>query len=150
DLKEELEALLQCRVEPGYHTFPDTNTLLQYEESFLSYIDGELDTHDRQTVEELVRQYPDKAAGLRRLQQTVSQPDLDIVFPDKAKLYKKERRVVWMPWLKAGIAAAILGAIALLLLPHTHQHPAALVKNIPVPVTPPTTTALYPEKDTVS
>jgi hypothetical protein len=52
------------------------------------------------------------------LGQTVSQPDTTIVFPEKDRLYRKERerRIIPLPWLRTGAAAAIAGAIALLLL----------------------------------
>ena len=45
-------------------------------------------------------------------------PDLSVVFPDKASLYKKEedKRIIWLPWLRVGVAAAVVGIVALLVL----------------------------------
>src|ERR1700737_3319872 len=61
DLKEEWELLLQCRVRPDHHlVFTGRDSLLKpeatgiltddnYEEYFLSYIDGELDEDSRKS-----------------------------------------------------------------------------------------------------
>ena len=118
DLREELTALLQCRVSPDQEPeFRDKDILFNYESPLLSYVDGELGEPERSSVEELVRRNPRAAAELRHLQMTVSQPDPSIVFPDKESLYRNQRRrAVILPWLRAGIAAAVLGAAALLLL----------------------------------
>ena len=125
DLREEWEAMLQCRFQPETdQQFPDKNSLLQYEDSFLSYIDGELDEEGRKAVETLVRQDEPRGRELKQLMMTVSQPDMTVVFPDKESLYRteKRRRVVMMPWLRAGVAAAVLAAVALLVFTRGHNH----------------------------
>jgi hypothetical protein len=79
-------------------------------------------------------------------------PDLSIVFPDKASLYKEEKdeRIIWMPWLRIGAAAAIAGIVALLVLLSGRHTPASsaaqpIAKNNKntSPVTPAATGALY-------
>ena len=152
DLREELETLLQCRMEPEPDAvFPGKGGLLQYEESFLLYIDGELDEAGKQRVEELVHEHPPKGLELSRLLMTVSHPDPAIVFPDKERLYRHERRVVWMPWLQAGVAAAVLAVVALLVLPRGRKADvAATVKNTSAAVTPAGTFPLYPVKKAAS
>ncbi len=157
DLREEWEALLQCRILPDQdHTFHDKNVLLQYEDSLMAYVDGELDEQGRKAVDQLTRQNPSAAVGLQQLLMTVSHPDPAIVFPDKESLYKKEKnpRVILMPFLRVGVAAAVLTAVALLLLPRLHQQGsqpiAATDKKTAQPVTPHTPTALYPDKATVA
>jgi hypothetical protein len=117
DLAPELEALQQCRVAPDQDAgFRDKEILFQYESSLLTYVDGELDEPGRVSLEEWVQRHPGAARELGRLQMTVSQPDLSIVFPDKQDLYRGgRRRAVMLPWLRTGVAAAVLGSVALLL-----------------------------------
>jgi anti-sigma factor RsiW len=138
DLREEWETLLQCRIVPEQHlAFPGRDALHQREISaaaedpggrpagtradgpdFLSYIDGELGDKDRQAVEEFVRRNPQAAAELERWRLTISYPDPALVFPDKASLYKKEsnRKIILLPWVRVGAAAAIIGIAVLLWL----------------------------------
>jgi len=151
-----------------------------YEEFFLLYIDNELSVADREAVEQFVAHHPDlqqiwKALLHCRLlpdEQLVFRdrdmlystgaeedddlprfsPDLSIVFPDKASLYKQEedKRIVWLPWLRIGAAAAIVGIVALLVLLSGRHTPASSVappiaknnKNVS-PVTPAATGTLY-------
>jgi anti-sigma factor RsiW len=149
DLQEDLDTLLQCRVHPDHHAvFPGKEALFQ--QDLLSYVDGELDAAGRVAVEEFVGQHPSKAEELRQLFMTVSRPDESIVFPDKESLYRSERRkLVFLPWMKAGIAAAVLGLVALLLLMTHHKETPVIVqnprvnKNTPVVVTPATPAPLY-------
>ena len=176
DLQEEWESLLSCRILPEEDlVFQDKQSLLRtaghiresnYQDYFLSYIDDQLTDKDRHMVEAFIGLFPPKRLELEQLRQTVSIPDRTIVFPGKESLYKNEkhRRVIVFYRLMAGAAAVLLVAVALLLL---QRHPAnqpPLAKNTkaapapakinkkePSPVTPATTTTLYPteEKDTV-
>ena len=125
DIREEWETMLQCRLEPeDDRQFPDKNNLLKYEETFVAYVDGELDDNGRKAVEKLVQQDTARARELEQLMMTVSRPDPEIVFPGKESLYRNEkrRRVVMMPWLKAGAAAAVVAAVVLLALPWGHKN----------------------------
>lgn len=135
DLREEWEALLQCRLSPDNHlAFPDREALLRPEREgaadageLVYYIDGLPFLH----------------------------PDNSIVFPEKDRLYRtgKDRRTVPLPWLRAGIAAAVVAAIALVFLltarrqPGQPSHPIAArttpVRNISPAVTPAPATALH-------
>jgi anti-sigma factor RsiW len=149
DLKEEWEALLQCRFQPDQESgFPDKGVLLQYESELVSYIDGELDPSDREALEANIHRHPSLAAQLHQLQLTVSQPDPAIVFPDKERLYKPEtRRVVPIFWLRSAAAAAVLIAIALLFLLRRQDHTSVQLasgtkKSAPV-VTPASPHPLY-------
>jgi anti-sigma factor RsiW len=126
DLQEEWETLLQCRIVPEQHlAFPGRDALHQQEIDFLSYIDGELNDKDREAVEEFVRRHPQGAAELERWRLTINYPDQALVFPDKASLYKKEgdRKIILLPWVRIGAAAAIIGiAVLLWLMPRsTHR-----------------------------
>ena len=150
DLREEWEALLQCRVIPDRHlSFPGRDALQQPAidgtpdfagiggpdfagaegpdfaategPDFLSYIDGELDEKDRVAVEEFVRQHPQFLPELGAWRNTISYPDPALVCPDKERLYKRERKPILLPWVRIGAAAAIAGIVALLLLPRIHR-----------------------------
>jgi hypothetical protein len=134
DLREEWEALLQCRLSPDTNlAFPDHEALLKpVPESsadrgaLLYYIDGLPYLH----------------------------PDNSIVFPDRDRLYRttKDRRIVLLPWLRAGIAAAVIGAIALVFLltnrqqsgQHTRSVAARTPTNKSVAPQPPTNTNVSP------
>ena len=104
DLRDEWEALLQCRLSPDTHlAFPDHEALLR---------PGPEATADSEPLLYYV-------GGLPFLH-----PDNSIVFPDKDRLYRtaKDRRVISLPWLRAGIAAAVIAAVAVVfLLTNTRQ-----------------------------
>jgi len=147
-LHEEWIALLQCRVHPNQHeTFRDKELLLQ--QDLLSYIDGELDEEGNRAVQEFVGRYPSKAIELQQLLLTVSEPDRSITFPDKERLYRRDRnrRIILLPWVRAGIAAAVIGLVALLLLTTRHGSDPAIVKTpnkkLAPPVTPAVTSPLH-------
>jgi anti-sigma factor RsiW len=155
DLREEWETFLQCRVQPEAEAiFPYKNDLLkeEHETLFLSYVDGELGFEDRAAVEDIIGSDPSSAAELQRLLLTVSEPDLSVVFPDKERLYRTERRRRLVPllWMRAGVAAAVLTAGAFLFLSRPHGKgslPVAVtVKKAAGPVTPRSATPLYIEK----
>jgi len=153
ELREEWEALLQCRVSPDLHlAFPDRTALLKpetenstYTDELLSYIDGELNEINTKRIEAVLREDPLVENELLLLRQTVSHPDATIVFPERDRLYRKERRIIPLPWLRTGIAAAIAGAIALiLLLPAKRpEQPATAV----VTHREPSATAVIPHRD---
>jgi hypothetical protein len=152
-----------------------------YEEFFLLYIDNELSVSDREAVERFIAHHPDLQEEWQALlhcrllpdeelvytdRDTLYRtgaeeeeddlprfsPDLSVVFPDKACLYKQEKdeRIIWLPWLRIGAAAATAGIVALLVLlsgrhtssPAAAQPTAKNNKNIS-PVTPAATGALY-------
>jgi len=116
DLQKDWKALLHCRLLPDEQlVFPDKELLYQAEAE-------------------------EEEDGLPRFA-----PDLSIVFPDKASLYKKEedKRIVWLPWLRVGIAAATIGIVALLVLLSGHHtsapspaQPIVKNNNNVAPVTP--------------
>lgn len=164
DLREEWEALLQCRLSSEQHIgYPDKQALRRteagehsgspaehrYTDYFLSYIDGELDSKDRAKVEALLRE-PRHLQELGALQRTISRPDPAIVFPDKARLYRKEKdiRVIPLPWIRLGVAAAIAGAVALVfLLAGQRRHvagPEIVLSQPSGPATHPTTATSAP------
>ena len=133
DLREEWEALIQCKLSPDARlSFPGRESLLKPEMegsahtgALLSYIDGELTLEERARIEAVILAEPRMAIELAVLRQTISQPDPAIVFGDKDRLYRpeKNRRVIPLPWLRVGIAAAVAGAIALILVLRPGEQP---------------------------
>ena len=59
-----------------------------YEELFLLYIDGEMNAEQKQMVEAFAEANPDLKEELEMLKETVLFADSDLVFADKASLYK--------------------------------------------------------------
>jgi len=155
DLQEEWEAILQTKLSPDTQLgFPDRSALLKPEiegsawtGDLLSYIDGELDGKNTARIEAAILQQPLVERELAILRQTVVQPDLAVVFPGKDALYRteKDRRIIPLPWLRAGIAAAVAGAIALLILLPARQPTA----RPDVAVVKPTTATGQPNATTI-
>src|SRR5437762_1214304 len=104
DLKEELDILLQYKMEPdtsivfdgkeelmmqdGYSPISMTN----YEEWLMMYVDNELTPKQRIGLEEFIAANPQLKKELKILQQTKLQPE-EIIFTNKESLYKKEEKV---------------------------------------------------------
>lgn len=132
DLREELNLLLQTRLTadetiafPNKEnlfkplTLPSTVHPLNYEASFLSYIDGELNEQEQKAVEAFLIGHPQKKAELARMRLLKLEPDNDIVFPGKNSLYKTDKikaPVIGISWRRMAAAASIMAAGLLLWL----------------------------------
>jgi anti-sigma factor RsiW len=128
DLQEELDILLQ------YKLVPDTNitftgkeelmkvnlpvrqaggdtpvTLTNYEEWLVLYMDNELSGEQKVTVEQFIANNSSVKEELALLQRTKLQPE-EIIFADKASLYRREEKVRSMPvrWWRLAVAAVLL------------------------------------------
>lgn len=154
DLREEWEALLQCRVDPEPQvTFPGRDWLPgQDQEYLLSYIDNELNEEDRRAVESYIHRYPSRAAELELLRKTISHPDPAVVFADKEILHRAgdRRRIIFLRWTAA--AAVVAGIVAFLIfnnppkrLPAPLASKPAVQKNT-LAVTPATPDTFYTTK----
>lgn len=122
DLAVELKAL-KATVLPDedQYFFPDKSSLLKqegttissenYETWFCLYVDNELTLSEKEAVELFVLQHPQYQDAFLLMQQTVL-PKEEIVFEDKALLYKQERsrKVFYLPSFRIiAIAAALIG-----------------------------------------
>jgi hypothetical protein len=115
DLKAELNTLQQTVYKAGAAVYENKKELLKDEfavlqQNLLFYIDDELNTADKITVEKLLK--ADNSAGkeLALLQKTKLQPDTAIVFAHKKLLYRKEGgKVIGLPWRRIAAAAILLG-----------------------------------------
>lgn len=124
-LAAELQMLEQSVLQPEEVLFADKELLYRNgddgihadncETRFLLYVDNELDARAREEVETFVLQHPALQEPFLQLKQTKLEPET-IVFPDKASLYRKEekeRRVFYIGWQRAAVAAAFIGLIVL-------------------------------------
>ena len=122
DLAEELVLLQEAKLpKDELIAFPNKLALLKnapegialhnYETFFLLYVDGELNKAEQAEVELFVLQHPQLQAEFLLIQQT-KLPQEEMVFENKAILYrkeKKERPVVFMQWRRMAVAAALIG-----------------------------------------
>jgi hypothetical protein len=129
DLQEELEMLLQSRFTPDTAiVFENKNELLfdassgiqlsNFEEWAVLYMDNELDPSQRMVVDQMAAENPEARFMMDQVLRTRLQPE-NILFPDKASLYRKEERVRFAWWQRMSAAAILLliaGASAFLLL----------------------------------
>ena len=141
DLGFELESLKQVQLSSEQIDFPAKSLLYhqegtlaahaEMEEKVLLYIDHELDETSQQQLAKLIVTEADYQSLHAQLSQTVL-PIENIVFPDKASLYKEEKeRVVYFQWWKIAAAASLIG-FALLLWTRFSNVPIAqqtLAKN---------------------
>jgi anti-sigma factor RsiW len=80
------------------------------QENLLLYADGELGITDKNAVESLLNTNARARAELDILQQSKLQPDMAVVFEDKALLYRREAgKVVGFKWWRVAAAAVLLG-----------------------------------------
>jgi hypothetical protein len=141
DLRSEFEMLLQTKldgdeeVEFAHKTellkIKDSIGLDNYREYFLLYIDNELNESSREAVETFVLQHPQLQDEFTLLKQTVL-PQEKIHFYHKKSLYRKEeRRVVYFNWTRIAVAAALIGATALVWrIASDINHPDINVANV--------------------
>lgn len=125
DLAVELDMLRQAQLSDDSVFFEDKQSLYRsesneislsnYEEQFLLFVDDELTPGAKDKVERFVLQHPELQEGFTQLKQT-RLPAEQVVFKNKELLYRKEekeRRVVFMSWQRLAVAAAFIGAVAL-------------------------------------
>ena len=116
DLQMELE-LLQATVIKADDIVLDKKDWLYMEEditalqeNLLLYADDELTAADKRSVEALLATDKKARAEWAVLQQTKLQPDMAVVFEDKAVLYRHETgRILVFRWWRAAAAAILIG-----------------------------------------
>ncbi len=122
DLKDELDLLFQYKLIPDTHIVFDAKeelmkvngdapvTLSNYDEWIMLYIDNELTLAQKIKVELFIAANPAVNEEFLLLQRTKLQSE-EIVFADKASLYRKEEKVRPMPirWWRIAAAVLLLG-----------------------------------------
>jgi hypothetical protein len=156
DLQEELDILLQSKLVPDHHivfenkeellSFNDNDTisLSNYDEWLVLYMDNELNAGQRIAVEQFAATNPVVQDDLRLLLQTKSEPEHNIVFPNKESLYRREEKTRPVFWWRIAAAAAVLIAIATTAIVFINKKPGAVdttregtASNPPVKTTTP-------------
>lgn len=148
DLKEELDILLQYKLEPdtsvvfnGKEELMKLNgetpiSLSNYEEWLVLYADNELTAAHRKSVEQFTAANPAVKEELNLMIRAKLQPE-EIVFPYKKSLYRKEEKVRAVPfrWWRAAAAILIiaLGISSLLVF---NNKPGGIKKEEVANVTP--------------
>ena len=124
DLQEEFKILGDTRFTPDKNVQLEEKEFLlnnsfinitNYEEQLLNYIDDELSDDERKVVERSAAKYPTIQKELALLQKTKLQPEAEVIFPDKAALYRRDEkpvssrvRVISMAWFRVAVAAAVI------------------------------------------
>ncbi len=92
-----------------------------YESWFLDYVEGSLSAGQISQVHEFIAQHPEFGAELKSWQATLIKPDLQLVYPDKERL-KRRQRIIALPWWGTVSAIAALLALFLILFPLNNQN----------------------------
>lgn len=126
DLREEFISLNQTRLVSEIIPFTNKEALLKtgsvinadnYEEYFLLYADNELNADEIREAERFAASTPALQQEFDLIQQARLVPEINIIFPGKSSLYKKQepRRVIPMPigvsWMRFAAAAIVAGII---------------------------------------
>jgi anti-sigma factor RsiW len=87
-----------------------TLTLENYESYLLSYIDGELNEAEEQTLQAFLQQHPALQETLQLFRRTRLEADADLRMPDKAVLYRNRGgRNIQPVWWWGAAAAVVIG-----------------------------------------
>lgn len=145
DLKEELNILLQYKLTPdtsvtysGKEDLMKVNgnapvTLTNYEEWLVLYMDNELTTEQKKSVDQFLITHPSLKEEFALLQRTQLQPE-KIIFADKASLYRKEEeKPAPVRWWRLAAAAIIILGIGITTIILVNKKPAgneSIVKGV--------------------
>ncbi len=119
DLEEEFKMILSTVVKPTNLSAFDKTSLYRKDEAttinasnhqqfFIDYADGEAGDDDKRRVEDFVKEHPAFAEELSFFLQARLMPDMDIVYPFKQDLLKKEPAKVWTIVFWRTLAAAVI------------------------------------------
>ncbi|MBO9592108.1 MAG: hypothetical protein J7599_04305 [Niabella sp.] len=102
------------------------------DEALLSYLDKE--AVPAAVSEALQHPSPELAQRLQAFEQTIAEPDLSIVFPDKARLYRRTKPVSLKIWRIAAAAALVVMAVGTALWLQDQNKKAPLAERGQSPV----------------
>lgn len=141
DIQQELNSLLDAKLQAEDIPFGDISVLLQeerdainannYQEHFLLYVDNELSAQQRKQTETFVLQHPHLQTNFTTLNKT-KLPNETIEYTNKPKLYKRERTVVFY-LQRLAVAAAFIGAMFFVWVIAGKNNTATLVATTTTP-----------------
>lgn len=113
DLAEEVKTVSTIKLQPEKLTFPDKNSLFKpttpqaepADYRAVAYFEGDLQDKEKAAFETELAENDELLKTMQLLAKTKLQPNLAVVFPDKEKLQRKNRRTVYLRWVQA---AAVL------------------------------------------
>ena len=146
DLKEELDLLLQYKLMPdtsitynGKEDLMKVNgdtpvTLTNYEEWLVLYMDNELTAEQKISVDQFLAAHPSLKGEFALLQRTQLQQE-EIIFADKASLYRREEKekpapVRWWRLAAAAILIAVVGITTVMLVNNNPANKESIVKGV--------------------
>ena len=124
DLKTELQLLMNSKLHTEHIPFINKFVLYKnesfittenYESYFLLYADNELTEGEKRETEKYAASSPALQQQFELIKQTKLVIDKEIVFADKAILYREEKpsRVIPFAWMRIAAAAVLIGVILL-------------------------------------
>jgi anti-sigma factor RsiW len=128
-IREELVLLESVKIMPDDAVQFNFKSELYHESiQMLDYVDGELHGAEKQAFEELLLRDAGLSKELNLLQRARLQPDLNLLFEDKASLYKHNRHKIRPVWWWSAAAAVVAGVAVWILpaLPGKEQHQVAV------------------------
>ncbi|MBL7731337.1 MAG: hypothetical protein JNM88_09175 [Chitinophagaceae bacterium] len=161
DLKDELDTLLQYKLEPDTSiTFANKESLLvndshthgislsNYDEWLLLYTDNELDADGKVLVEQFCAKHPAIQKELDLLLQA-KLPAETIVFADKASLYRKEEKVrpLFTRWMKYAAAVLLLLISAAIIILSGNKKQAGVPDEVLAKEQPQNTNPVTPQQE---
>jgi hypothetical protein len=141
DLADEMENIVPPLFSDPEMHFPGKEKLKKdqfedpeiLEHSIIARMEGDLNEAENYSLDAWLTHHPEKRQLVKLYENTRLKPDLDLVFPDKAKLKKKSTlRVVW---IRVASIAAVLLMLFFLFQPEKlkRDQPATTIAENPVP-----------------
>lgn len=123
DLAEELKAVNGIKLQPEKLIFTDKSRLLKTDKQIsepddfraVAYLEGDFSPTEKNLFETELAENDELLKTVQLLAKTKLRPETSVLFPDKEKLLRKNRRVVYIRWMQAAtVLLLFLGLWAIL------------------------------------
>ena len=108
-------------------------TLENYEERFVDYMEGQLDSPEMREVELFVSQHPELKEDFKIFGISKLKPNTDIVFTKKEQLIPSSKRIVmplFVKWVSAAAAIALLVGVGIRFFHHEERLPQSMTATL--------------------